>query len=258
MADSDLSQALEESVDSPIGSSCCDETDPNFPPDMQLVITCNHKTMQRVAKLVVAINRMNTPLMKWGQELNDQQLCSMIFESLIEAKTVEMVENSSVKRVYHRVNSGNQCTLCDTAQKDLVQISERLHAITLKGGNWEKKVKFQMSNYVTADLTNKGQLVILSIKNSNLHITCSPKDGKAVLNLEEFPEAHLKTFSNEKNMDRFLFHGTIKGISESKFESVNCPGWYISTSSEAENQPLEMCEPDSASRVISFKINTLQ
>lgn len=56
-------------------------------------------------------------------------------------------------------------------------------------------------------------------------------------------------------MDRFLFHGTIKGISESKFESVNCPGWYISTSSEAENQPLEMCEPDSASRVISFKID---
>lgn len=67
--------------------------------------------------------------------------------------------------------------------------------------------------------------------------------------------SELQKISSEKNMDRFLFNKTTTGASMTMFESVSCPGWYISTSSEEEDQPVEMCQADSAAtRLTNFNI----
>lgn len=46
-----------------------------------------------------------------------------------------------MRKIFQRLNSVEKCTLCDTSQKDLVHESGefRLQAITLKGGNSERK-----------------------------------------------------------------------------------------------------------------------
>ncbi|XP_072309871.1 interleukin-1 beta [Eucyclogobius newberryi] len=255
MADFDLSQALDmSSVEQPPS----DIEAENFASNLQLVITCDYKTMQHVANLVVAINKMKKPLIRFRQELSNQQLCDAVLESLIEETTIETLESNRTERKFFRANSVNLCTLCDIAQKDIIQHSEelKLHAITLKGGNTEQKVTFQMSRYNFP--SDKGQPIILSsivIKNLNRHLTCSMQGEKAVLNLEEGSVSDLQNICSEKNMDRFLFYKTIEGISKAKFESVNCKGWFISTSSGDENQPLEMCQMDHATRLTCFSIN---
>lgn len=254
MADFDLSQALDDTtLEDPLDCFSCDADETKIPDcslGVKLDISCNHKTMQRVVNLVIAVNRMKN-------KCSDQQLYSAIFDTIIEAKTIEMLGSSGNKKEYQRVNSVTECTLCDFAQKDLVHVSEglKLHAITLKGGYGEQKVTFLVSRYIMTDCTaDKPQPVILSIRNYNLHITCTMEDGKAVLNLEERSETELRRISSDRNMDRFLFYGSVKGISETKFESVNCPGWFISTSSYSENQPVEMCQVDCRDRILSFRV----
>lgn len=261
MADFDLSQALDTMSDEkPRHSSCnimANTQDKNFPFDIQLVITGNHKSMQHVANLIVSINKWKKPLSNFG-ELTEEQRCNMVFERMTEKKSTEMLKSHGKKRVYQRVNSVNQCTLCDIAQKDLIHVSGgvKLHAITLKGGNYEQKVKFQLSRFLAEDSTVKGQPITLSITSTNLHLTCSMQDVKAVLNVEQCTESELQQISSEQNMDRFLFYKTITGASMITFESVSCPGWYISTSSEDEDQPVEMCQADSA-RHTNFSMNNL-
>lgn len=53
---------------------------------------------------------------------------------------------------------------------------------------------------------------------------------------------------------RFLFMKRTSGVSLTKFESVNCRGWFISTSSDSEAEPVEMCEADAASRCCYFNM----
>lgn len=46
-------------------------------------------------------------------------------------------------------------------------------------------VKFELSRYIhTSALDKDVQSVVLTIINSNCHISCSMKDGRPVLNLE--------------------------------------------------------------------------
>lgn len=58
----------------------------------------------------------------------------------------------------------------------------------------------------------------------------------------------------DENMKRFLFIKRTYGISLTKFESVRCRGWFISTSSDCENEPVEMCEADSGKRCCHFNM----
>lgn len=64
----------------------------------------------------------------------------------------------------------------------------------------------------------------------------------------------LNVISEETNMDRFLFYLEETGIDVNRFESVKFPGWFISTSYEREDQPLELCQVDTAQRVTAFKM----
>ena len=66
----------------------------------------------------------------------------------------------------------------------------------------------------------------------------------------------LKVICKDGTKDRFLFFITgATGENVKTFQSVMCPGWFISTSYEQEEKPLEMCKVDSACRITSFSIN---
>ncbi|XP_070845243.1 interleukin-1 beta [Chaetodon trifascialis] len=269
MCDFDLSQALEGSTELDDGGieSCCfnmkDVQDEVVRLDegLDLVLSHNPKTMQCVAYLMLAVNRMKRPLVSSGGRLNEGALCSVIMDSVVDETVVKTTENVSTgvtRGKFQRVNSVRLCTLCDTSQKDIVHQSGamNLKAITLQGGHCESKVSFKLSRYIAPCLSAGGaQTVVLSITSSNLHLSCCMKDGRAVLNLEECCEEDLQTISTDRNMDRFLFFKRSTGLSETTFESVTCSGWFISTSYEGENQPVEMCEADTYRRLTSFKLN---
>ncbi|XP_031143807.1 interleukin-1 beta [Sander lucioperca] len=263
MCDFDLSQALDGSPDcdeTGFESGCFDMTDVQdefFQLDegLDMLVSCNRKTLQSVANLLLAVNRMKKSLTRCD---SNEELCSAIMESLVTVTLVTTTETSStgVKRIFQRINSGNQYTLCDSSQKYIVQASRgfQLQAVTLQGGNGDKKVNFKLSRYITPNVpADEVGAVVLSITNT-LHMSCCMKDGKAVLNLEECSKENLKKISDDGDMDRFLFYKRTTEISLTTFESVKCKGWVISTSPEAEYQPVEMCEQAAGRRLTRFKM----
>ncbi|XP_071371787.1 interleukin-1 beta-like [Centroberyx affinis] len=268
MCDFDLSQALEGSfeADETGPEHCCCEAMGvqdglfNLDEGVDLAVSRPPKSMQRVANLVVALNRMKRAPALCGPELSDEQLCSMIMESLVDETIVKKGQDLTMcekKSTFQRVNSEKQCTICDTSQKAVVQPPGhlKLQAITLKGGNCHQKVRFKLSRYISPVPAAAAQTVALSIMNSNWHMSCFMKEDTAVLHVELCSEEDLKVIRANDNMDRFLFYKSTTGYTQTTFESVKYRGWFISTSSDCENQPVEMCKVDTARRLTYFKIN---
>ncbi|XP_023148907.2 interleukin-1 beta-like [Amphiprion ocellaris] len=268
MCDFDLSQALPCSIESDeeIIEPCCFDTKElqdeiiRLDEGLELEVFRKKRTLQGVANLVLAVNRMKKPPSSCGHELSEDELCSLIMDSVMEETVVKTDRNSSTRgetRVtFERVNSGTQFSLCDSVQKDIVQQSGdlKLQAITLKGGQYEHKVNFKMARYVTRCVSAAdSQMVLLSITN-NMHVSCTMKDDKPELTLEKCCNDELKKISNDQNMDRFLFFKRASALTLYTFESVKYRGWFISTSSDDERQPVEMCKVDAACRLTSFKI----
>ncbi|XP_049909858.1 interleukin-1 beta isoform X1 [Epinephelus moara] len=270
MCDFDPSQALDDSCEvdaTGFESSCFNMTDLRdeiFKLDegLDVVVSHNPRTLRSVAYLLLGVNRMQKSLTQCGRELSDDELCCAIMDSLVTETVVERTASSATtsasaeaKRVYERVNSGNQCTLLDLYRKHIVLTSEecQLLAVTLKGGNCERKVNFKLARYISSIIKPDESLTVLLSLKSNLHISCSMKDDKAVLTLEECSKEDLKSISEDGDMDRFLFFKRTKGMCENMFESVKYRGWFISTS-DAENQPVELCKVD-AKRHLTFRMD---
>ncbi|KAG7498575.1 interleukin-1 beta-like [Solea senegalensis] len=263
MSNFDLSEALESPLDwtaeKTEDKSCCSdmECDPDeifkLNVDLELVVSQNPLPMHRVVSLLLRANKIKKYLQRKGRGLSDDQLCTMIMNS-IEKTVVERVGTSSFpsgRRItLNRLRSW-ECFLTDREKKDIVCTAAstpvELCAATLKGGNHSHKVTFKMASYSGSEMT-----VALSLIKQKLYISCTMIDDKAVLRLEECDEEDLKAISNESDMERFLFH--VKGVDGTRFESVKCRGWFISTSYEKELQPLEMCQVDAVNRETAFSM----
>ncbi|XP_038589357.1 interleukin-1 beta [Micropterus salmoides] len=250
MCDFDLRDALETSPDvgdSGFESCCFDMTevqDEIFKLDegLDLVVSRNPMTVQCVANLVVAINRMKKPLTNYSRQLSGEELCSMIMDSLVDETAVEEC-CSERKKTYIRANSVKTITLSDRSKKDIIynSVAFKLQAITLQGGHSTHKVNFKLSRYIDYPVCESNSSpVVLSI--TNLYMSCSMEGGKAVLKLEQCSEEELKSIDCEK-MKRFLFLKRNDATNFTTFESLSCPKWFISTYEE-ENQPLEMSNVD--------------
>uniref|UniRef100_A0A3Q1GGD9 Interleukin-1 beta n=1 Tax=Acanthochromis polyacanthus TaxID=80966 RepID=A0A3Q1GGD9_9TELE len=226
---------------------------------LELEVSRSKRTLQGVANLVLAINRMAKPPSRCGRELSEDEFCSLIMDSVIEETVVKTDRNWSTgdgRVTFQRVNSGMQFSLCDSVQKDIVQQSGdlKLQAITLKGGHYERKVNFKMARYVPLGVcAADAQTVLLSITN-NIHMSCTMTDGKLELTLENCSKDELLKISDNQNMDRFLFFKRASALALYTFESVKYRDWFISTSSKDEDQLVEMCKVDTAGRLTSFKL----
>ncbi|XP_068561672.1 interleukin-1 beta [Cebidichthys violaceus] len=258
MSDFDLAQALDSSPDC-FNMTEVQEEIIKLDEGLDLVVSHNPKTLKSVTILLMGVNRMNCSLTRCGWGLSDGELCSAIMQSLVTETIITMTERSSTSlmRRFQRISSEEFCTLCDISQKDIVRASGdiKLQAITLKGGNCERKVSFKVARYLNPSVSPGDALVVLLSITNNQHISCCMEDGQAVLKLEECCKQKLQDISADEDMDRFLFYKRTTGISLNSFESVKCSGWFISTSCEAENEPVEMCRVDAARRLTCFKLN---
>ncbi|XP_034458750.1 interleukin-1 beta [Hippoglossus hippoglossus] len=260
--DFDLSQALPSplELDEKEFESCCfdmkDVQDQiiTLEKGLSLRISKNPRSMKAAATLVLAANRVKNILSQEGQ--SDSQRCRMILNSVIETTIVKKVENYSTgerKLVFQRHQS-LECNLTDNEKKDIVCTATdfKLMALTLNAANCNHKVTFKIGTYISSGV---GQTVVLSIINHNLYISCIMDGDKAELKLENYSGEDLKVICSDGAKDRFLFYRRETGLNVQTFESVMCHGWFISTSYEQEEKPLEMCKVDSAYRITSFSIN---
>ncbi|XP_062268962.1 interleukin-1 beta [Platichthys flesus] len=261
--DFDLSQALPSPLESDVrefDSGCFDMKDVQgeiitLEEGLSLKISKKHHSMKAVATLVLAANRMEKFLSLKGK--SDSECCRMIMDSVIETTIVKKVEiNSSGERrlVFQRLRSV-ECNLTDNENKDIVCTAHdfKLTAITLNAANFNHKVTFKIGTYGSPGV---GQTVVMSIINHNLYISCTKNGDKAELKLEKCSAEDLKVICKDGTQDRFLFYSRESEINVKTFESVLCRGWFISTSYEQEEKPLEMCKVDSACRVTLFNLTS--
>ncbi|KAM3599467.1 uncharacterized protein V6R79_006376 [Siganus canaliculatus] len=258
MAAFDLAQALDDSPEFEQRgreAGCFDMTDVKdqvfrLDQGLDLVVSHNPRNMKSVATLLLAMSRMKKALpCSSSRKLSDDDLCSIIMDSLVDETVV--VETDSYRSTghnishFHRTSGARHCTLSDTSHKEVVigPGECRLQAITLRGGHGDRRVVFKLSKYVgPVRSVCDGQTVVLTITNTDMHISCRMKDGRAVMHLEECSDQDLQMISDGGTMNRFLFYKRTTGLSLSTFESLQCRGWFISTSHEAEEQPVEMCQ----------------
>ncbi|XP_054468834.1 interleukin-1 beta [Anoplopoma fimbria] len=270
MSDFDLSQALDSPTNSvEMGFESCDSLNMTEVQEkiirhdcgLERLVSHDPKTLKSVTTVLLAVNRMKWPLTHHGRELSGDELCSALMESLV-TETIVMTTGTSAKagrNKYERVISNESCTLCDLSQKvvGLNSGTSELQAIVLKGGQGEHRVTFKMANYLNPNVSPEARLAVRLSINDNQHISCFMEDGKAVLKLKECCKQELRNISADGDMVHFLFYRKTMGTSVNTFESVKCPGWFISTSCQ-DDKSVEMCKVDSSqapSRCTSFKIN---
>uniref|UniRef100_A0A3B3VPP5 Interleukin-1 beta n=1 Tax=Poecilia latipinna TaxID=48699 RepID=A0A3B3VPP5_9TELE len=220
--------------------------------DLNLMVTCNTITMKSVANLVLAMNKLSKSLSLCSRDLSDEELCGAIMDCVVEGWS-----NSSGTRksVFQRCRSVHKFTVSDEYQKDFIlKTGEmKLQAITLQGGNGDRKVNFEMCHYRPPSSSSIGSLTVLLSVSENLHISCSMENGKVSLKLERYSHESLTEINQEDGLDRFLFIKNIPpGGSLVSFESVKFRGWFISTSSSSVDHTVEMCQAATASRVTYF------
>ncbi|KAM9307265.1 interleukin-1 beta-like isoform 1-T1 [Pholidichthys leucotaenia] len=238
MDDFDLAQALEDGC-------CLEKNDIKIEKEdevikleegLELIVSHNGKTMKSVSNLVLVMTKMRRLI---PPELRGDALCREIMEYVADETIFKPVQNSSGgKFTLHRVAS-MECSLTDSSQKAIILAGEsKLEAITLRGGEYERKVKFKMSQYAKAShSSNDGQLVLLSIKDS-LHLSCSEEGDIVILKLKKCRKEDL----SETDLECFLFYKKTTGISHTTFESFKYRDWYISTSFEDKDKEVVMCQ----------------
>ncbi|XP_037340258.2 interleukin-1 beta [Pungitius pungitius] len=264
MCDLDPSEALESSSD--LDDAGCESRCFNMrevqeeiirmDEGLELQVSRDPKTLQMVTTVVMAASRMKRSLGRRG--LSNMALCSGIMESLV-TETVVTTTRSSSMQPFLRVNSEEVCTLSDVSHKDVICGSGGtiLQAMVLKGGHSDHKVSFKLVRFLNPSLSPMDCIpVLLSVTNSNRHISCCNEGGKVVLKLEEY-DHELQNISPREDTDRFLFFRRTTGVDLNTFESVRCRGWFIGTPDEDEGQActVEMCTVDCAHRQTAFKMN---
>ncbi|XP_065822067.1 interleukin-1 beta isoform X2 [Labrus bergylta] len=204
---------------------------------LELVVSHNKKSMQYVATLILAVNRLKKPPTHCSIEL-----CSDILDCLVEETIVKTIVNFDAKNAkYIRSDSETQFALNDISNKSIILDSGvmKLQAVTLQGGDGDCRVNFKLSKFYTFPAVSC-ETVLLSINKYNL--SSSVNGGNAELTLEMCSEENLKNINNDMKLQRFLFYKRAEGT-HTTFESVSCPGWFISTDEE-EHLSVDMCRLD--------------
>ncbi|KAM9307414.1 uncharacterized protein KZ484_000738 isoform 2-T2 [Pholidichthys leucotaenia] len=140
MDDFDLSQALEDRCYLEKNDIKIEKEDEviKLEEGLELTVSRDRKTMKSVSNLVLVNNKMRRLI---PPELRGDALCREIMEYVANETIFKPVQNSSGgKFTLHRVAS-MECSLTDSSQKAIILAGEsKLEAITLRGGEYERKV----------------------------------------------------------------------------------------------------------------------
>ncbi|NP_998009.2 interleukin-1 beta [Danio rerio] len=214
--------------------------------------TSQHK-MKQLVNVIIALNRMKH-IKPQSTEFGEKEVLDMLMANVIQEREVNVVDSVPS---YTKTKNVLQCTICDQYKKSLVRSggSPHLQAVTLRAGSSDLKVRFSMSTYASPSApATSAQPVCLGISKSNLYLACSPAEGSAPhLVLKEI-SGSLETIKagDPNGYDQLLFFRKETGSSINTFESVKCPGWFISTAYE-DSQMVEMDRKDTE-RIINFEL----
>nr|AFN02623.1 interleukin-1 beta [Ctenopharyngodon idella] len=211
-----------------------------------------HSTsMKQVVNIIIALERVKNIKPK-SSEFGEEEVLNIIMENVIQARRVTAAEATPS---YYKTSKTLQCSICDQFKKFLVKSSgsPRLLGVTLRDGNSDSKVRFNLSMYASPSATpNASQPVCLAISKSNLYLACTESDGSSPhLVLKEVTET-LNTIKAGDQHDNLLFFRKETGVANNTFESVKYPGWFISTAFKDMEQ-VEVCQVPS-SRITDFTL----
>ncbi|KAG7218754.1 hypothetical protein INR49_007291 [Caranx melampygus] len=232
MCDFDLSQALESPLD--------------------LDGTGHH---EGVATLVVAANRLKKSL-SGSRDLRNSDLCRVIMDNLVDETLVQTVADVTTgqRRLIYQNHQSRECTLSDTHKRTSSAAQtisgcrpSRSEAETATTKTGAAPLRWRWVCSTSTDLRSVHQ----SPREHKRYLSCRMNDDSVELHLEEFSDECVMQSIDDP--ERFFFYKRVEGVSLSCFESFLYPGWFISTS-ETENQPVEMCRVDSAQRVTRFNV----
>ncbi|XP_056592649.1 interleukin-1 beta [Triplophysa dalaica] len=212
----------------------------------------HHHSMKPVVNIVIVMHKMMKSY-KQPSEFGRHELHTFIMENVLEERII-----SSAKAGPRYIKSKVlQYSVCDQYQKTLIRSSEdRLMAATLKGGNINQKVQFNLCTYISpSSSVADSQPVCLGISNTRLYLACSRTDSSSLpkLELREINDT-LNTIEADDPMgyDHLLFYRKESGVAYNTFESLKFPGWFISTTFE-DFEEVEVCQK-SVNHISSFKL----
>ncbi|XP_048877305.1 interleukin-1 beta [Brienomyrus brachyistius] len=226
---------------------------------IKLEVTLHPHNMRQVVNLIIATHRIKNNQRLNGTEFSDQELLSIMLESVVEECVVKDVvdQTQSSDTVFTSLSRMEECNVCDQYQKSLVLNEEglELQAMWLQGGTFYHRVRLNLSTYVSPSLPGGyAQPVALGIAGTNLYLSCSMKQETPILQLEEVSNSSkLKIINAQADMARFLFFKRGSALTMTSFESAKYNGWYISTAKE-NGERVDMCTMQNSSRLTSFMV----
>ncbi|XP_041914740.1 interleukin-1 beta-like [Alosa sapidissima] len=213
--------------------------------------------MRQWVNLVIALHRLKKTQKVQSTEFSDEELCNIFFENFVEECVTPTVHERTCQAPDHYEKTGQpvqKCYICDSLSKFLVLnegITRELQAITLQGGNMNKRVQLELTTYLPSVPRANGRPIALGL-GRNLYLSCNFTSGKPVLGIEMVRKEDLESISGD--MNRFLFYKTVSGQSQTSFESAKYEGYFISTSNR-NRQPVDMCQSqDAPNRLTSFMV----
>nr|AIC33818.1 interleukin-1 [Lutjanus sanguineus] len=218
-----------------------------MPEGLDIEVTQHPLTMKSVVNLIIAMERLkgSTSESHRGTEFRDENLLSIMLESIVEEQTV--FERNSAAHQYKK-GLVREHSVTDSENRHLVHVpdSMELHAVRLQGGSeGTNKVCLNMASYAQLRPTTDALPVALSIKGTNFYLSCRKEGEKPTLHLEAVENGSgLSSISQNSDMVRFLFYKQDSGLNNSTLASVPYSDWFISTAEE-DNRPVEMCQDES-------------
>ncbi|XP_034286609.1 interleukin-1 beta-like [Pantherophis guttatus] len=220
--------------------------------DVQVAVTKNEpmKSFRKAVLIVIATESMknSSPKLFSDDDLMD------ILNTILEPVTFDVYGHTEATSSIYRIWRNFVYNIRDSDHKSLVfKEPAQLVAMHLQGPNIEQAVKLKMSVYrPQIEAGTRKAPVALSIQKGKLYISCVWKEGQAVLQLEE---ATIGDTLDKSQLGRFLFY-KIENEKQTRFESAECPGWFICTSTQSEQAVAMTKQPGGPQVIVDYSLSS--
>ncbi|XP_058050022.1 interleukin-1 beta [Ahaetulla prasina] len=220
--------------------------------DVQVAVTKNEpmKSFRKAVLIVIATESMkkSSPRLFSDEDLMD------ILSTILEPVTFEIYGHTEATNSIYHFWRDIVYNIQDSDHKSLVfKEPAQLVAMHLQGPNIEQAVKLKMSVYRPKIEAGTSKIpVALSIQKGKLYVSCVWKEGQAVLQLEE---ATIQGNLDKSQLGRFLFF-KIESGKHTRFESAECPGWFICTSTQSEEAVAVTKQPGGPQVIVDYSLTS--
>ncbi|XP_026571050.1 interleukin-1 beta [Pseudonaja textilis] len=220
--------------------------------DIQVAATKNEplKSFRKAVLIVIA----SETLRKCPARLFSDEDLLDILSTILEPVTFDISSSTEATSSIYHFWKNIVYNIQDTDHKSFVfKEPAQLVAMHLQGLNMEQAVKLKMSVYRPKIEAGTPKVpVVLSIQRGRFYISCVSKDGQPVLQLEE---ATIQGNLDKSQLGRFLFY-KIENGKHTRFESAECPEWFICTSSQNDEAVAMTKQPGGPRVIVDYSLTS--